>query len=597
MRRLLGSDDNRLLVRFLGRRFVLFSALSFSAATLGGVVDYLFAVVIQLFLVTMGLGAGIAPAIHVPALQQPLVVGGLLVSLGALRGVFLFLQGFGAGIAQEHASSRIRQSAILSILPRDDNSPRVTVAEAIFTYSELSGKAAVYLQNLIKLFAAALQTLILGAAMLYLSWLDCLIAAGLLLFAGIVLLRINVHIGHVAKSNPRIWSESAAAIESAGRNWFYIRIKHLHGPERDRLDALNRDVTAIGFRLRRLSEISPAAVNVLAVVILAVLTNTRALVTHTPATIFLSFLYVFLRFAQALGECARDASGLIEFRPYLERLRTVLLALPIDERALPQSANRLISPWSARPVEATSSAARPRTSLPRPAALGSPTVTLADVSFRYDGDGPWILRELDIDIAPGSQLAIVGPSGCGKSTLLAIILGFLRPTTGQVAIGGVPPERFCADFAEYIGYVGPEPYIVTGSVRDNLLFGSNGAYSDEDLWQALRLAAVDDVVRALPRQLDTPLRHHDVELSMGQRQRIALARALLPRPVLLILDEASANLDDATEETIATSIRSLHGTTTMVIVSHKLGLVRHADKVVDLARAREGRTRDSRTAP
>jgi len=597
MPRLFGSEDRRAILQFLGRRFLVFASVSVVAAILGGVIDYAFAIAIQLFIFTMGLTAAFAPPFSLPGLDRPLAVGALLISLGALRAAFLFLQGFGAGLAQEHASSRIRQSAILGILPAGDNHDRVTSAEAIFAYSEISGKAAVYLLNLIRFVAAGVQTVILAAAMLYLSWMDCLIAAGLLLLAGGVLLRLNVRIGHVAKLNPQIWSDSVSALESAGRNWFYLRIKHLHDVERARLYGLNRNVQAIGFRLRRLSEISPAAVNVLAIVILAVLTNTRAAVTHTAPTVFLSFLYVFMRFAQGLGEAARDASALVEYKPYLERLRALVRSRHADSGAPDEGIDRGVTIWGvSRPAtpEPVPAALPPPE---RPTGLRSPRVTLRDVSFRYDETGPFILRQLDSDVPAGSQLAIIGPSGCGKSTLLSLILGFLKPAGGAIDIEGMPPEQFCSRFSEYIGYVGPEPYIVSGTLRDNVVFGSHGRYADEQIWRALAQAALTDVVTALPAGLDTPLRHHDVQLSMGQRQRLALARALLPEPVLLILDEASANLDDATEDAIASSIRSLKGTTTTIIVSHKLGLVKYADRVVDLAAENQGKARDSRSAP
>jgi ATP-binding cassette subfamily B protein/ATP-binding cassette subfamily C protein/ATP-binding cassette subfamily B multidrug efflux pump len=255
--------------------------------------------------------------------------------------------------------------------------------------------------------------------------------------------------------------------------------------------------------------------------------------------------------------------------------------------------DRTVSAWGEARV-ADQGAADTRPLLARPKELLCPAVSVRGVSFAYDG-GPFILRDLDASVTPGGQLAIVGPSGCGKSTLLSLILGFLKPAEGAIDIAGTAPERFCATYAEYIGYVGAEPYVVTGTIRDNVLFGSRGAYSDEQIWAALAQAALTDVVRALPAGLDSPIRHHDVALSMGQRQRLALARALLPGPALLILDEASANLDEATEEAIADSIRALKGATTTIIVSHKLGLVRYADNIVDLGAVRAGRVRDSRS--
>jgi ABC-type multidrug transport system fused ATPase/permease subunit len=577
------GDDNRTLLRFLGRRFVFASVLTFVAAILSGVVDYLFALVIQLFLHSMGLLANFAAPVSFPGMDRAIVVGGLLLALGVLRAAFIFIQGFGAGIANEVASSRIRTAAILRILPHDDGA-RVSTADAMFIYSEISSKASAYLLNLVKFLAASLQAIILGAAMLYLSWLDGVIAAGLLGIASVVLLRLNVRMGKVAKQMPVIWTDSVSALESAARNWFYIRIKHLHADERERLCRLNSDVQSIGFRLRAFFEIAPMGVNVLGVLMVAVLTNTRAVITHTSPPVFLSFLYVFLRFAQGLGDSARGASGLVEFKPYIERLRALVAGMPPRDAQDIARVDRDVTLWGRlRPLLPARRASPQSGAVERPPTLRSPRVRLQGVRFRYDEAKPWILDALDVDVASGSQLAIVGPSGCGKSTLLSLILGFLKPVGGSIDIDGTPPGQFCEQFAEYIGYVGPEPYIVTGTIRDNVLFGSNGSYSDEQIWRALSLAALTDVVERLPARLDTPLRHHDVQLSMGQRQRLALARALLPAPALLILDEASANLDDATEEAIAASIRTLKGTTTTIIVSHKLGLVRHADQVVDLS--------------
>jgi ABC-type multidrug transport system fused ATPase/permease subunit len=584
---------DRPLRRFLGRRFVTSSAATFTAGIAGGIVDYCFALAIQLFLFSMGItGALLGPLSH-PALGRPLVIGAILVALGALRAAMLFTQGFASGVAQEQASARVRMAAILGILPQDD-APRPTAAEAIYTYSELSSKSALYLSTLVRFLASVLQTAVLACAMIWMSWTDSLIAVGLLSLAAVLLLALNVRIGRVAKLSPIIWSESLAAMESASRNWFYIRIKHIDEKERERLCHLNADVTAIGFRLRKLSELSPGAVNLIGVLLLALLANTRAWVTHTPAPLFLGFLYVFLRFAQGLGDGVRGASSLVEYKPYFEQLRKLVRAAPANTRDVGAQIDREVSSWGGTRIGAAPPA-RPLPA-PRPEDLGTPGVTLRDVSFRYDEGGPWIVSHFNADILPGSQLAIVGPSGCGKSTLLSLILGFLKPDNGVVEISGSTPEQFYARHSEYVGYVGPEPYVVSGTVRDNVLFGSRSAYSDAQIQRALRQAALWDVIESLPAGLDTPLRHHDIALSMGQRQRLALARALVSDPVILILDEASANLDDATEEAIATSIKSLKGNMTTIIVSHKLGLVKHADQVINLANQSAGSARDSQSA-
>jgi ATP-binding cassette subfamily C protein len=134
-----------------------------------------------------------------------------------------------------------------------------------------------------------------------------------------------------------------------------------------------------------------------------------------------------------------------------------------------------------------------------------------------------------------------------------------------------------------VGYVGPEPFLLDGSIRDNLLYGFRSEPDEGMLWEALELAHIDHVVREAEGQLDAPMTADGSGFSAGEKQRFALARALLRKPALLILDEASANLDAATEKQIVATLRQLKGRTTILIVSHREGLLEHVSECIRLA--------------
>ena len=163
-----------------------------------------------------------------------------------------------------------------------------------------------------------------------------------------------------------------------------------------------------------------------------------------------------------------------------------------------------------------------------------------------------------------------------------LLVGVLHPTQGEVRANDKAASEHFAQPGVRIGYVGPEPYLVAGTVRENLDYGARSQRDDPDRLAALETARVRDVVERLPDGLDTHLAPGAEMLSSGEKQRICLARALLGAPEVLVLDEPSANLDAETEQEIAASIRSLHGRTTVIVASHRPALREGADVLVDL---------------
>jgi ATP-binding cassette, subfamily C, bacterial len=206
-------------------------------------------------------------------------------------------------------------------------------------------------------------------------------------------------------------------------------------------------------------------------------------------------------------------------------------------------------------------------------------VQLAQVSFRYTPDGRPAVRDLDLDIPAHRTTAIVGPSGAGKTTIADLVMGLIAPDSGGIMVDGAPLEpEAVRRWREQIGYVAQDTFLFHDTVRANLLWARPGA-TEEDLREALRLASADVFIRRLPRGLETVIGDRGVLLAGGERQRLALARSLLRRPALLILDEATSSLDSENERQIQHAIDRLHGRITILVITHRLSTIRDADVI------------------
>jgi ATP-binding cassette, subfamily C, bacterial len=207
-------------------------------------------------------------------------------------------------------------------------------------------------------------------------------------------------------------------------------------------------------------------------------------------------------------------------------------------------------------------------------------IALERVSFTYASDGrSRAANDVDLRINAGETTAIVGPSGAGKSTVADLIMGLVTPDSGRIAIDGRPLTANRVEaWREQIGYVAQDPFLFHASVRANLLWARPHA-TEPEIWRALRLAAAEDFVRALPQGLDTVLGDRGTLISGGERQRLSLARAIIRRPFFLILDEATSSLDSENEKRIERAIEDLHHTTTMLVITHRLSTIRNADVI------------------
>lgn len=218
-------------------------------------------------------------------------------------------------------------------------------------------------------------------------------------------------------------------------------------------------------------------------------------------------------------------------------------------------------------------------------------IKLNKVCFSYDGNTQ-VIKDIGIAIKAGQTTAIVGPSGAGKSTIADLLMGLITPDEGSILIDG---KEFSFSsmkaWRERIGYVPQDTFLFNDTLRANLLWAKPDAEKGE-INQSLKFAAAEEFVNGLPKGLDTILGDRGVLISGGERQRIALARALLRKPSLLILDEATSSLDSENEKRIQNAIEKLHGQMTILVISHRLSTIRGADviHVVDEGRLVESGT-------
>jgi ATP-binding cassette subfamily B multidrug efflux pump len=236
----------------------------------------------------------------------------------------------------------------------------------------------------------------------------------------------------------------------------------------------------------------------------------------------------------------------------------------------------------------TASAARP-SSITR-GAEASPAVEFRDVSFAYPG-GDWVLRRCSFAIGEGERVALVGPTGEGKSTIARLMIRAYEAGEGQVLVGGVDVREWDLHaLRRHVGLVPQEAFLFAGSIRENLVLAGDGAVSAEELAQALERAQAARFVAALPQDLDTEVRERGVNLSHGQRQLLAIARALIYNPRVLALDEATSSVDPESEALIRAAMMALLEGRASLIIAHRLSTIQNADRILVL---HKGRMRES----
>ncbi|NJR70133.1 MAG: ABC transporter ATP-binding protein [Synechococcales cyanobacterium CRU_2_2] len=223
---------------------------------------------------------------------------------------------------------------------------------------------------------------------------------------------------------------------------------------------------------------------------------------------------------------------------------------------------------------------RPKLDPIGPSPLLQHSIELDRISYTYPEAQSPTLQNLSFKLRRGEAIGIAGPSGAGKTTLVDVLLGLLIPDVGEVRIDGEPLSGKRAEWQHCIGYIPQNIYLSDDTIRRNVAFGlADAEIDDAQVWRALRLAQLGSFTELLSQQLDTRVGEMGVRISGGQRQRIAIARALYHEPEVLVMDEATAALDNETERSIVQALETLRGEKTMIVIAHRLSTIRNCDRI------------------
>lgn len=210
-------------------------------------------------------------------------------------------------------------------------------------------------------------------------------------------------------------------------------------------------------------------------------------------------------------------------------------------------------------------------------------IQVEHLTWKYEGNENIILDNVNLTIKKGQSVAFIGQSGAGKTTLADIILGLLKPQSGCVKVDDININRIPAQWSKMIGFVPQTVYLSDDSIRNNIAFGIEEEEIDDELiWNALEQAQLKSMVEEFPEKLDTVIGERGIRFSGGQRQRLAIARALYFNPDILVLDEATSALDTETEQAVMESIEALQGQKTLLIIAHRMTTIQKCDVIYEV---------------
>lgn len=539
VRQFIGSDVLRLLIAGV------LIGLALTGVELG------FAWALQAFLVAAG---ALAPEAVLTWRFLPRLEGfaalAALVLIGSLRAIMVGLQSYLQGASSEEFKNRIRQR----LLSRVFRARSVSTTETMTMFSIRAEAASAGLSALQMLTTQATLGVFLLASLAALSAQMTAVCAGALAVLAMLLKGTGARVKHDGQSLGFEWQAATERLLVSIRNLLLLQILGTREQEerkaRAHVDAYRRRVLSY-YLTTGIKVALPQVVGLLVVAAATGLAMRRHLL---PPGAIVGFLYLFLRFVQVAATVAQSLTTFSFNWPQIEAAWEWWNA-PVDE----------ITESEAPPGEAAREVG----------------FRLRGARFRYPRASDDALAAVDLDVAPGRAVVVTGPSGAGKSTLISLLLGLLEPTGGVVEtlIDGeiIPAHAARRRLLSAVGYVGPESFLIEGNVRDNLRYGLARDPSEAEFEEALA-AAECGFLKTLPQGLAHHLTEQGQGLSAGQKQRLALARALLRRPAVLILDEATSNLDSETEARVVETLSRLKGRMTIVAVSHRPALLALADQ-------------------
>jgi subfamily B ATP-binding cassette protein MsbA len=397
-------------------------------------------------------------------------------------------------------------------------------------------------------------------AMFVLSWKLTLISLVVLPLTGWAISRLSKALRRRASQGQRRMDVVLSIIEEFLSGARIVKAFGAESHERQRFEQTNAQYTQFMISLRRRLELVSPLTEVLSVIVVLGLLyygTFSVLQGELKASEFITFIALFGQFLSPMKTFNQAISRVQKAIVSYQRLQGLLAEAP--ERQATSYAYQL-------------------THL-------SQGLEMRQVSFAYDSKV--VLEGISLRIPCGSRIAFVGPSGSGKTTLIDLLCGFYEPTKGEILVDGKPLSQVDpTTYRRLLGIVPQDGILFHTTLLENLTYGEKGPVDEARVWEALRLAQAESFVKELPQGLQTMVGERGQRFSGGQRQRLALARALYRRPQILILDEATSALDSESEARIHEALTHMPRTMTILLIAHRLSTVRHADWIYVLERGR-----------
>lgn len=532
---------------FIGKRPAQYGVAGLGVAFILFGFDLALATMLQRFFMATGLVTlGLDMPLGIP-LQTPVIEAAILICIGILRGFTIWGNSFLSGLCQ--VAVEVEKRNELTAWSIADGKQEVGHIMSYFNDIILGAAASVggifYVLSRLVIIAG------LALVMLHYSVVMTFIVLGFI----IIIAPLQFVVDRVISRNSRkIQSSLAYSVSLLARNLknnLFVSLHNLTEQEVARVQFAVNDYGRASmhyYSLSSLRSVVPQVMGLIAVVVIAIYGH--GYFDQNPG-LLVAYLYLVLRFFQVLSDIARVSGNLRLNYPRISLLFTWWMNHKNKTSRhvyTPSSHHQDLIGWRGD-----------------------------HVGFVWPNGHDTSIQDLNFDIRAGTTSLIVGASGTGKTTLFQILLGLLSPTCGSVVTvdqnGKISPIKGL--IPQVISYVGPDPFLIAGSIRDQLLVG-NQSLTDDEIISALRLVHADfvfDFIDGLNHQLT----EQGAGLSAGQKQRLALARAILRKPSVLLLDEATANLDSQTEGFIIRLINSLRGQMTILVISHRP----HSDLIID----------------
>ncbi|MEI7489547.1 MAG: ABC transporter ATP-binding protein, partial [Chryseobacterium sp.] len=469
-----------------------------------------------------------------------------LAIIGFLKGFTLFLSEYVAASIEEVTRSRLRLLAVHDILyARRSRLLDPSIHQTFF--SEAITKAALFAKFLTYTFIYLFQVLFISAGLLYISWQAYLSGLAFLVLVGMTQKKITVTVREQSKNLPYFVKTVSASISRITKNYVAVRTLGTETFEHQTSERAIKNYEKVALSSFALNTFSGSIPIVAGILIISVLLYLFSGVLHVQSSLLGPFLFLFVRLAQSISLVLLHFGNSSNYAAQAHILEEILPAAAFADEGFYKKRE-----------------SRTESSLEY-----APSLQILNLNYHY-GDNKKIFSSLNLEIPAGACLGIEGESGAGKSTLIYLLMGLDPASEGSVLWNGENAIEFIPKYRHHIAYVGPVPYLFEGTLRENLLYGNKNSIeiSDSFIEEALKKANALNFLLERKVGLNSLIGEGALLFSTGEQQRLALARAFLRNPKLIILDEATSNLDAGTEKIICDILNEMSGTT-RIIVSHR----------------------------